>query len=523
MRAMDTVKKWADLLRHERELRGWSQEEIAKAVGTDQKVVSRWERGISRPSPYFRKQLVELFDKDARELGFLDEKSLHKNKRQVKNPEKQNDQEPSSLPAANHLKEELPEIISTVPESTYSTALPSAPIQPIQLLIPGGAPVYVTIQVQQQPQQHIGMADINLIQSMHKLNQNTWIPPELNGVDRLRRKILEQFLRVAGASIVASQELFNDDAWERLKWILNKPHAIDEAALTHLERLTDSYWEMYRSTIAKVDQLSSVLGHLQTATRLLEHSQPVSTQRRLCSIVSNTAQIIGEIYFDMNKCQAAMDYYDLAIETAQEAGNDSLASLAFGRKGFLPIYAGYSEESLPFLQHAYTLAQQTTTGKSKSWLVTMQAEAFSNLRKKHDCLKALEEAERVIDFADGGEDAYWTGFERPALAGYKGICYMRLHMPEEARKVLQQSLQSFAPSPTRRKSIVLSDLAMTYVQQGEVEEACRIASDSLMVAVQSKSARAIQRLRELQNCLSPWNDQIAVKRFQEQLAPFGAI
>jgi transcriptional regulator with XRE-family HTH domain/tetratricopeptide (TPR) repeat protein len=60
-------------LKHEREMRGWSQSDVAEEVGTDQKVVSRWERGISRPSPYFRRKLCERFGKDARELGLIDE------------------------------------------------------------------------------------------------------------------------------------------------------------------------------------------------------------------------------------------------------------------------------------------------------------------------------------------------------------------------------------------------------------------------------------------------------------------
>ena len=67
---MNTVKKWNEVLRRERELRGWSQAELAEEVGTDQKVVSRWERGISHPSPYFRKKLIELLGKNAAELGF---------------------------------------------------------------------------------------------------------------------------------------------------------------------------------------------------------------------------------------------------------------------------------------------------------------------------------------------------------------------------------------------------------------------------------------------------------------------
>ena len=70
---MNTVKKWNEVVRHERESRGWSQAELAEEVGTDQKVVSRWERGTSHPSPYFRKRLIELFGKNVAELGLIEQ------------------------------------------------------------------------------------------------------------------------------------------------------------------------------------------------------------------------------------------------------------------------------------------------------------------------------------------------------------------------------------------------------------------------------------------------------------------
>ncbi|HLG62436.1 MAG TPA: tetratricopeptide repeat protein [Ktedonosporobacter sp.] len=60
-------------LKRERECRCWSQLEIADAIGTTAFNVSRWERGITLPSAYFRRQLCQLFEKSAQELGFLDD------------------------------------------------------------------------------------------------------------------------------------------------------------------------------------------------------------------------------------------------------------------------------------------------------------------------------------------------------------------------------------------------------------------------------------------------------------------
>ena len=64
-------------LKTERELRGWSQKYVAEQLGADHYYLSRWERGTSAPSPYYRQKLCELFGKDARALGLLrDEASL---------------------------------------------------------------------------------------------------------------------------------------------------------------------------------------------------------------------------------------------------------------------------------------------------------------------------------------------------------------------------------------------------------------------------------------------------------------
>ncbi|HLZ61760.1 MAG TPA: helix-turn-helix transcriptional regulator [Ktedonosporobacter sp.] len=59
-------------LKQARELRGWSQAKVAEHIGTDATTVSRWERGLFSPTPYFREKLCTLFSKNAAELGLLE-------------------------------------------------------------------------------------------------------------------------------------------------------------------------------------------------------------------------------------------------------------------------------------------------------------------------------------------------------------------------------------------------------------------------------------------------------------------
>jgi len=66
-------KKPNQLLRHEREIRGWSQSRVAELIGVDTSMISRWECGERKPEHFYREKLCTLFGKNAVELGFLEQ------------------------------------------------------------------------------------------------------------------------------------------------------------------------------------------------------------------------------------------------------------------------------------------------------------------------------------------------------------------------------------------------------------------------------------------------------------------
>src|SRR3954468_22170253 len=80
---MSKVYVYNEKLKHARELRGWSQEELARRVGCiadslghrgvalDVSTISRWERGRNSPGPFYRQLLCSLFEMNASELGLL--------------------------------------------------------------------------------------------------------------------------------------------------------------------------------------------------------------------------------------------------------------------------------------------------------------------------------------------------------------------------------------------------------------------------------------------------------------------
>ena len=102
MKNTDTPSKSLPNLRlkRERELRGWSQADLAGKVGCDSKTVGRWESGDSIPRPYHRQSLCQIFGKNAQELGLIGEDALSPSLHPGETPPAESQKTPTDYKAA---------------------------------------------------------------------------------------------------------------------------------------------------------------------------------------------------------------------------------------------------------------------------------------------------------------------------------------------------------------------------------------------------------------------------------------
>jgi len=89
-------------LRHQRELRGWSQKKVADLIDTSKEVVSIWECGERPPGKKFQEKLCLLYDKSAEELGFIGESDTTSSPPPLTTNSHQHDDLQSLLPLFSH-------------------------------------------------------------------------------------------------------------------------------------------------------------------------------------------------------------------------------------------------------------------------------------------------------------------------------------------------------------------------------------------------------------------------------------
>ncbi|MBO0793837.1 MAG: helix-turn-helix transcriptional regulator [Ktedonobacteraceae bacterium] len=320
----------------------------------------------------------------------------------------------------------------------------------------------------------------------------------------------------------------DDDVLDRLMRAVKKPAGLDQSAIALLEAKTRDHWQLYAnfdtSVQYKYDMLDSVIGHLRTITHLMEHPQPTYTHNHLSFLASETTQLTGEIFFDLKANDTAERYYNASIEMAREAQDPISLAVTLGRKSFIPTYNNDAVKALPLLQEAYSKLTDDSSDIIRAWLSAREAEVHAHMGNADACFEALERAELHLararpEMAPSYAFASATDihFTRSMLLGFKGACYTRLNLPSYAQAALEEDLAIMNPARTNHRAIVLVDLAKSFVQQGQIEEACKCAEEVLSLMVQLQSARVFQRLLGLRHQLEPFRDVECVKRLDRQL------
>jgi tetratricopeptide (TPR) repeat protein/transcriptional regulator with XRE-family HTH domain len=112
----------------------WSQQDLAERIGTTHINVSRWERGLTKPGPYFRRKLCQLFGKTEEELDLtgivlpLPSALTQQQAQQVAPPSPASHETQAAKEVPVYA---LPSLATALREAVYDPAIPLLPAMPL--------------------------------------------------------------------------------------------------------------------------------------------------------------------------------------------------------------------------------------------------------------------------------------------------------------------------------------------------------------------------------------------------------
>jgi hypothetical protein len=108
-------------------------------------------------------------------------------------------------------------------------------------------------------------------------------------------------------------------------------------------------------------------------------------------------------------------------------------------------------------------------------------------------------------------------FDDTRLAGERGVISVRLEAADEGRQALDEATRRLRPG-LKIQSRLLTSLARAHLRQGDIDQACQLARDSLAVARASETESSLNDVIALRDELRPWEQSVAVQDLDAALS-----
>lgn len=269
--------------------------------------------------------------------------------------------------------------------------------------------------------------------------------------------------------------------------------------------------------------MTPVVAHLETLRDLLRQGGPVPLRRRLFANRARVATLAGGLaFFDLRDPLSARGYYNLALESAREAGDHLQAAAALAHVAFIPAADYGYAAALDYLRAASRQVGKRPDGRVASWLSAVESEILTNAGSHTAALAAIDRAREQLAEPGLTADLPWFDYyDTTRLAGFAGYATLRAGRFAESRTALTGALDSLPRAAVKQRAVFLADIATVELAFGDLDQACGTAADAADQLRQAGYAVGFGRLREFRSVVEPWSGSTPVRALDEQLAALG--
>ncbi|MEU7608853.1 hypothetical protein [Micromonospora sp. NPDC049204] len=245
---------------------------------------------------------------------------------------------------------------------------------------------------------------------------------------------------------------------------------------------------------------------MQAHTRLSAWAARASYSREvgdaLQSALADLSIEAAWLAIDADRRPEARPYLHEAITRSRIADDPQVEVRALTHLSLL-IREDQPGESLHCAEAALRISAGWTTPRLSTLLHLRRAHAYAVFRDASGFSREMTKARRELDRGAHEDDQSFVHFvNEQELNGIEGLSYLALDRPERAVQSLRAITANPSPSHRRNQVYYAVRLSEAAYQQGDVNEAARIALDVLPAVRQINSKRVSQHLAQVRGHLA---------------------
>ncbi|MBL1115292.1 helix-turn-helix domain-containing protein [Streptomyces sp. 110] len=251
---------------------------------------------------------------------------------------------------------------------------------------------------------------------------------------------------------------------------------------------------------------------------LLRGTYTAAVGRELFSAAAVATHRTAHLAYDTGRHSLARRYLLLAVDMAHQAADRPLAAKILGTLAHQAIFLGNYREALDILHAAIQGAGTKASPVGRAALHAVEARAYAAIGDARLTSAALKKAE--IHYSSGNltnEPEWLQYFNSAELFDEFGHCFTALGNGREAQRYATAALRSRNFDKYARSTVFTRFvLANAYLDEGEVEQACAVASTAFPALADIRSVRTRTYLEKFQDRLVAFRRVSAVKVFNSR-------
>ncbi|MGH3855320.1 MAG: tetratricopeptide repeat protein [Pseudonocardiaceae bacterium] len=334
---------------------------------------------------------------------------------------------------------------------------------------------------------------------------------EAPGMDR------RHFVTISGTTLTAFAHNWLLDPARIAASIQGK--RVDHAVVDDLERVADARRRLDDALGGGI-VFRVVREDLRLVTKTLDNaSYTEQVGQRLYAVAAEFARLAGLLAYDNNHQALAQRYFLTGLRAAHSSGNRAVGANILG---FMSKQARDRDprDAVRLAESALVGAKDLTPAV-ESWI---QARLASSAAAAGDAIAADRAQGRMFELTatvDPAVEPAWIYWWSEAEAHYHaGQSALALNNSQQAETHFRNALARLSPSFPRDRINVLTRLALVRVRLGELDGACRAASEAAGLLRRLDSEHKRTRLAEFRKTVQPYAATAQVKDFD---AKFGDL